>query len=327
MIGLLSNRKTLMILPIGVVILLSGCGTPDPHPFQQYAAALKEAGNGLDAVLLQDVGWSRDKYIESILNGSVSLEHTAVLDRKGPFTVAFPVTGGVTNEPTFYRLEDVRLTLLNLNDAAEKYANVLATLAGNDMVNPDTFDAMAKDADASLNSINKQLDIQVPASGIQAFSIGGAEIAKLVIEHRRHSALVKVLTDNQPAIDSFSAKCIALLQILDRSLANDYNAKAEALVEAFSTIPHQNRTVDPKARAAVDELLQLNNDYLRLIQSLKSAKAVFEALPQGHRELLKSIQNQPTGLEAINRLYEEGKHLKAIYNTLRQPTSTDANKN
>ena len=320
------SRKIIPLLVAGVVIFLAGCAAPDPHPFQQYATATKAAGDGLDQVLVQNISWSRDEYINRVLDGSVKLGQTAILTWEGPYTVAFPVMDGVTNQPTFYKLQDVRVTLLNLNEATEKYINVLASLAGSDLVNPSTFDAMAKDTDASLNSITKQLDAKVPGNTIQVFSVGSAEIARLVIEKRRHEALVKILKDNQAGIDGYCQKCLSLLLILDKSLAKDYSAKADALEERFSNIPQEKRLDDPNARAIVEQLLQLNSNYLALVQSLNSAKKVYEALPKGHHELLLSVEKQPTDFEAIKGLYEEGQHLKSIYDQLNQPTATTGKK-
>jgi hypothetical protein len=114
--------------------------------------------------------------------------------------------------------------------------------------------------------------------------------------------------------------------ILDESLATDYSAKAMVLEGNFSKIPLGKRAADPKARATVVQLLQLNSDYLALVHALKSAKKVYEALPQGHRELLKSVQKEPTGFEAIKDLYEEGKNLKSIYDELNKPAVTPSKK-
>ena len=304
-----------------VVVLCAGCVAPDPRPFQQYAAAVKQAGDGLDQVLVQDIGWSRDKYIDSLLDGSTTLRHTAFLDRSSPFTVTFPVMDGITNQPTFYKLQDVRVTLQNLNDATGKYVNVLATLAGSDLVDPAAFDAMAKSADASLNSIAKQIDARVSGNTIHVFSVGGAEIARLVVEQKRRDALERIITQSQLGIDGYCQKCISLLLILDQSLANDYSAKAGVLEGEFHKISNGKPTSDPQARAVVEQFLQLNSDYLALVDSLKSAKKIYEALPVGHRELLKSVKKQPTGFEAINNLYEEGMRLKGFYDELNQPAT------
>ena len=311
--GPLKSLICTWVITIGLGILLAGCATVDPHPFQQYDAAMKEAGDGLDKVLIQDIDWSRDKYIENVLDGSVNLAHTAILDRKKPFTVSFPEAGGVIVKPTFYRLQDARVTLLNLNEATENYINLVGTLAGSDTLNPKTFDAMAKDTDASVNSIIKKLDAQVPGNAVRLFSVGSVEVARLIIENKRHDALVRVLTESQASIDDYCLKCLKLLMILDESLATDYSAKAMVLEGNFSKISLEKRAVDPKARSAVEHLLELNNDYLALVQALKSANNVYGALPQGHRELLKSVQKQPTEFEAIKSLYEEGKRLKSIY--------------
>ena len=89
--------------------------------------------------------------------------------------------------------------------------------------------------------------------------------------------------------------------------------------------PHRGAGRNRDAVLAVEHLLQLNSDYLALVHALKSAKKVYEVLPQGHRELLKSVQKQPTGFEAIKNLYEEGKRLKSIYDELK-PTATSTTK-
>src|SRR5664279_2248968 len=75
------KRICISVITLGLAILLAGCATADPHPFQQYAAAVKEAGNGLDKVLINDIEWSRDKYVAGVLDGSVRLGHTAILYR------------------------------------------------------------------------------------------------------------------------------------------------------------------------------------------------------------------------------------------------------
>jgi len=322
----LKNWICISVLTLGLEILLAGCATVDPNPFQQYATAVKEAGDGLDKDLGQDIKWAHDKYIISVLDSSVKLRDTAWLDHKGPFTISFPETNGKSNQPTLYLLQEDREMLLNLNEATEKYINTLAVLAGSDTVNQKTFDAMAKDTDASLNSIIKKLDAQVPGSAIHVFSVGSAEIARLIIEGQRHDALVKVLTDSQKSIDGYCEKCLTLLTILDQSLNDEYNSKWLALESSFSKIPSEKRANNTNARATIEQILQLNSDYLVLVQTLKSAKKVYETLPQGHSELLQSVQNQPTGLEAIKNLYEEGKRLKSIYDELNKPTATSTTK-
>ncbi len=88
----------------------------------------------------------------------------------------------------------------------------------------------------------------------------------------------------------------------------------------------RTRANNTNARATIEQILQLNSDYLVLVQTLKSAKKVYETLPQGHSELLKSVQNQPTGFEAIKNLYGEGRRLKSIYDELNKPAATSTTK-
>jgi hypothetical protein len=299
---------------VALALSLAGCASPDPQPFQRYAAAVKEAGDGVDHVLAQDIGWSRELYINGVLAGSVRLRDTALLDETAPFTVSFPSRGKTSDEPTFYRLQEARATLTGLNDATEKYLNVLTVLSGKDVVDPKAFETLAVDSDASLNSMASRLDAQVPGSAIHIFSVGGAEIARLVVEKKREAALERILIESQPCIDDYCKKCGSLLVILDQSLASDYTVKSSALEERYHEISNGKPTRDPAARAVVEELLQLNSDYIGLVDSLKSARKVYEAMPRGHLELLKSVKRQPAAFEAINDINAAGKRLETIYN-------------
>jgi|GEM_PF-3396647 len=324
-----NNRDiSLLSIRIACVILLAGCAAPDEKPFQQYSTAVKDAGDSLDKVLVEETNWSRDEYIEKVLKGTVKLQDTALLDNKaGQFTVVFPSAG--RNQPTFYKLQDVRVTLLNLNQATSKYVSVLSTLASKDLVNPDTFETIAKDTDNSLNSIAKKINVQGAEQGIRIFSVGSTEVMRLIIEHRRRAALEKILVDSQPAIDDYCRNCVLLLKDLDHSLSVDYNSKAQDLEIKFSDMKAKAKSGEDLlenagARAVVEEHLQLNNDYLALVHSLKSAKEVYAKLPQGHRELLQSVRKKATGFEAIQALAEEGKHLKTIYDELQKPSATSS---
>lgn len=325
----MSARVTILLrlaCAVGATSFLFGCvDPPNPQAFQQYATAVQTAGDSVDQALLQDASWSQDRYINSVLDGSVSLPHTAILVRRAPYTALFPNSDGTTNVPTFYQLQNARVTLLQLNGGIEKYVDLLAQLAGNETINTNTFETMAKETDANLNSLATTLNAKAPGGSIALFSIGSAEILDLVIENKRQEALVHLLTVNQPAVDSYCNSCLKLLGILDGALFTEYRAKALAIDDAFAAIPKGQRTSDPKALQAVQQLLQLNSNYLALLQTLKSTRSVYETLPQGHRELLDSLQKKETTFAAIESLYQKGQQLNTVYTELSQPTTTTKN--
>ena len=134
----------------------------------------------------------------------------------------------------------------------------------------------------------------------------------------------KVLVDNQPALDAYCRSSIQLLKILDHALANDYSAKAQALERKFADL--KGKTTDlsesGQAKSVVEAHLQLNAEYVALVQSLKSAKEVYTKLPEGHRELLHSVQKKASGFAAVQALAEEGQRLKTIYDQLQKPNAS-----
>jgi hypothetical protein len=315
-------QRTLLRVAMGFVVLLTACSAPNQHAFEQYSSAVKNAGDSLDKVLVQETEWSRDEYVDKVLKGSVTLEDTALLDSKaGQFTVTFP--GGGKDQPTFYKLQDARVTLTSLNQATGKYVTLLAVLASKELIDPDTFATIAKDTDSSLNSIAAKMKVQGADVGIHIFAVGSSEVMRLLIEHRRRAALEKVLIDNQAALDAYCISCVRLLKILDYALANDYSAKAQALERKFADLKGKtgDLSASSEAKGVVEAHLQLNADYVTLVQSLKSAKQVYTKLPEGHRELLHSVQKKASGFAAIQALAEEGQRLKTIYDQLQKPSA------
>jgi hypothetical protein len=301
-----------------LLIFLSGCKAPDPKPFQDYAAAVHGAGDNMELALSRDTDWSREKYIISVLNNSVKLRETALLDKKGPFNVVFPVVNGLANQPTFYRLQSARLTLIAMNDATKKYVDLLSTLASSDLISPDSFEAMSRDVNNSFNSIGKTLNAQLPGEALPVLSLATAEVMRAIAEHHRHKALEVILAKSQKPIEQYASLCLKLLRIMDQSLTTDYDAQATMIEDEFSKIAPEKRGTDPDARKLVEQLLQLNTDYLALMNSLVAAKNIYETLPRGHSDLLKSLQNKPTDLAAIKELFSEAQRLKRIYNELKQ---------
>ena len=55
--GSMNSRIFITVITFGLAVLLAGCATVDPHPFQQYAAAVKEAGDGLDKILVHFISF------------------------------------------------------------------------------------------------------------------------------------------------------------------------------------------------------------------------------------------------------------------------------
>ena len=323
-----------------LVFFLGACAAPDSHPFAQYSTAVKKADTSLAASLDQATAWSRDDYIGQVLKGKTKLSQTAVIQEK-QFKLSFPNSNG----PIFQEFQESRALLLTASAATEKYVDTLVTLAGTDLVSSDTFQAIAQDTDTSLSSIANTIHLKVPDQAIPIFSTASSEVMRLLIEHRRRAALVKVLETNQQAIQQYCNLCAALLAYIDQSVSRDYRNQATALVLAFDDLENPSKesasnggdkriesvssksdgasgsvdlTDNSRARAIVEQLLQLNTDYRALIESLQSATKVYEKLPAGHRELLQSARKQSTGFGAIKDIAQEGERLKSIYDALQK---------
>jgi hypothetical protein len=331
------NRASEHWLIGSLVFVLGACAAPDPHPFTQYSTAVKKADTGLVASLDQATSWSRDDYVDKVLKGRTKLSDTAVLQEKEQFRLSFASSNG----PIFQQFQQNRALLVTASAATEKYIDTLVTLAGTDLISSDTFQSIAQETDTSLNSIAKTIHAKVPDAAIPIFSTASSEVINLLIQHRRRAALLRVLETNQPAIEKYSNLCASLLTYIDQSVSRDYRNQATALVNAFDDVRDSSKqssssatekpveppapvdlTDNAKAKAIVEQLLQLNTDYRALIASLQSATKVYEKLPDGHRELLQSVRKQSTGFPAIKDIAQEGERLKSIYDGLQKSNST-----
>lgn len=335
-----ARRFWLRLVP-GFAFFLGACAAPDSHPFAQYSTAVKKADTGLVSSLDQAASWSRDDYIRDVLRGKAKLSQTAVLQETERFRLSFRSSTG----PIFQEFQQNRALLLTASAATEKYVDTLVTLAGTDLIDPNTFQTIAQDTDTSLTSIAKTIHAKVPDQAIPIFATASSEVMRLLIEHRRRAALEKLLETNQRAIERYCNLCAALLAYIDQSVSNDYRTQATALVFAFDEVRDSAKqsssgttdtpvasvaskpgeppapvdlTDNAKARGIVEQLLQLNTDYRALIESLESATKVYAKLPDGHRELLQSVRKQATGFAAIKDIAQEGERLKNIYDSLQK---------
>jgi len=297
--------KTRNIIPFAVLLVLYGCSSIQSKPFEDFSKAVTQANTSIDSVLSKNYDWEKNNFYGDFLGGKNKLSALRI-QRKGAFQLASP-------DSLFTSIADTRLTLKSLNEATIKYAKLLLTLSGNELIDPKTFEGMAKDVKNSMNSIFKSLDEKVPGPAIPAFSLAASEIARLAVEHQRKAGLIRILRSGQPSVERYAAKVVSLIATLEQSLSFSYAKRFDNLSGQFDRLSAKDGVKDKEGKAFLDEALKLNDEYTQAVDALSEVKRIYESIPEAHKQLLAAAENSGTGVQAIGALSESVVRLERIY--------------
>ncbi len=304
----LSNLLSLTL--VAVVVLLAGCGGINPQPFENFSGAMRQVKEGTDGVLSKNIEWEREWQIYEVMEGKKKLEYLKI-ERKGEFEWTY------VEKNLASKYDEVRSIFKALSDATLKYADLLAAIAGAELITEEEYEKVAKETYEQLNSLITRLNVEVSGDAVGLFSIGAIEIGKQVLEAKRRKDLARLLTNNQANIEGFSYKTIALINSAERTLNNSY----EKLFEMYDEQLKKNQS-----RVLVEKVEQLGPAAQKSVTILKEARDVCEKIPAAHKELLKSVEEIEVNFEAIRDLYASGKRMQRLYKELKEESKKEKGK-
>ena len=156
-------RQRVSITVAVLAVVLAGCAKVNSRPFETFAESLRTLSSGVEAQAQTDYETAQDEYEQSILGGKVEVtELQFAFSKSDPF--GFQQKSG--DQPLYVKLEGFRRALKNLNDAMVAYANLLATLAGKETVNPDDFDQLARDLNTKTASAAATLKLELSGDSV-----------------------------------------------------------------------------------------------------------------------------------------------------------------
>lgn len=304
---------------MGMSLLLTGCAGVHPQPFKEYQQALREAWEGADQAVSVNCDWEKANLVAEVARKDKPFSQLEIQRTAGyKLKLAQP-------KPLFVTLRDVRATLADVNDATIRYVDLLAVLAGNELIERDAFEQTARDVDARFNSIARSLDIQTAGPAIPILSLAYSEISRMLIERQRKEALIRILQENQPRIEAFSAKCIALLDTLEEGLWHAYGKQFQNLDDAFANATGDSSTQTDRRKTLVGRTLKLDDEYLSIVRGLDETRRIYDRLPKGHQELLASVKDRASNLPSIEDILASGKRLQRLYRNMSRNPATEEN--
>jgi hypothetical protein len=291
--------KSRIIVVLTLLFLLCGCSSIQTKPFEDFFKALTRASTSIDSAMNKNYDWEKNNFYDDFMGKKNQLSALRI-QRKQAFELTTP-------DFLFMTIADTRLTLTTINEATIKYANLLVTLSGSELIDPKTFEEMAKDVNNSMNSIFKSLDEKVPGDAIPMFSLAASEIARLVVEHQRRVGLIRVLRSGQPSVERYTAKVISLIGTLEQSLNFSYGKRFDDLSRQFNGLTTKD------AKGVLDEALKLNDEYTQTVHGLLETKRIYESIPEAHKELLGQTEKPGGGIQAVSAMSQSAVRLERIY--------------
>ena len=297
--------KKLVIVLLASIIFF-GCTSLDPKPFQEFSSAVRSASSGADKALSINYAWERENFIYDVAIGDEDI-YSIFLDRPEEYKTRF--REGV---PFFYTLQDARSTLNQVNQATIKYIELLIILVGDEAVTEEEFDGYANDLNESMNSMIRQVNLDIPGEAVPIFSLAVTEIVKAIMYEKRKAAILDVLEGNQPVIEAYSNKCIILIDAVSESLYHSYSKYfANAEEELFSLKEVEER------KALATKILDFNEQYIAIVSALKTTRKIYEALPKAHDALYGSVSKKKLNIQYALDLYKYGEDLERTYRELK----------
>lgn len=325
------------LAPAIVFALLAGCASVNPEPFAKYRSAVQEAQSGIDAVMSSNYNWTRSGFIDEFSSNPEHKFSELLIQPSTDYGWSFPnptndlkkqtqirlaqlnpdfaksddAKSADLNLPVFLKVKQIRSGLAQLNTAFSEYADLLAKLAGNDLVSAAAFDLLAKDLNQNTRDAVKSLQITAPPEGIAIFSTAASEAARLYIENRRQSNLIEAITSNQQNVINYSDLCVSLLHTIRGNIKAYYVDRAEPIKIAW------NSTTGEKRQKNTEAMLNLNEQYADAMRVLQELETAYSALPDAHADLAKAIEKPEQDIKGVQKLYASAKRLQKLYEALK----------
>ncbi len=299
-------RVTLLVGGFVLTVGLLGCASVDPAPFDQFAQGLRSLRDGTDALATVDVQNARDRLSEQIRSGDVSL-----LDLQLGFGPEFVHNFPFGEEPLFVQLERFQIGLLALNDAMIGYADLLARLAGNEVVDRATFDQLTTDLNANALSAANALDLGIGGDDSALLSTVAVTAFRGVIESKRRAGLAGAIKDVQPQMAEFSRKMVVAIKFLATGVTTDYDDQFRAIVGPVAAAGGE-----PIDDAVIEKVLTLNTRSQETLGTLSALSASYQRLPAAHEDLIKAAGKKPGGLAGLIAFTNEALRLHTLYTNL-----------
>lgn len=311
-----TSRVSLTLLfSIVFLMLISGCVTVNSQPFGEFLISVQELRKGADAALHfndeENRKWFLNKAAEDIGNeGSGTAAITGLAIKGEEFSWSMDPT------PLFMTSKRFRKGVYRFNTVFMNYSELLESISASELVDVKQFDKMAGDLNANMKSATKAMKVTVPeeaGEGMAIFSAAASAAARIAVEHKRKNKLLEALQTNQEQIKKLSLKLQEAILIATENLWEIYEDHKRILFKELVEVSKKSKA---ERKKRVEKFLKWNEDFVYRLSVLESLHHAYGTLPNAHKELSEALKKPNLSLYSIRELYEEGKHIYALYKDL-----------
>jgi hypothetical protein len=290
-------------------LLTAACSSLDPQPFEAFRQATQQLQAGTNTVLLLDYEWSRRGFVDSVVGGAPEELSTLFLtfDDDDPFEVR------LTDPPAFLAINQARQLLSGLASTFSGYAQVLARLAGSEVIRPKTFESMERDLDARLRKATKALE-EEPSAGAEGaaglFSAAASKAFRAYIERRRAEDLRAAMQSTQPVLEHWARLAADAVQNVRGDIKTEYDSRKVHISKRYAET--RRGTNAREQRRLIEEMVDLDATVVDAFATLRALRDAFLTMPGAHRQLADSTRDPSASLDEVREFQEHGQHLRIL---------------
>lgn len=309
---LLGRRDGLPALVL-CTLITAACVSVDPEPFEDFREATDQVRTGTNAILLLDYEWSRRGFVETVLSGAPEELGTLFLtfDEDAPFDVQ------LHDPPVFLVVNQARHLLTNLASTFAGYAQLLARLAGPEVIRPKTLDTLERDLDARLREATKALEEEPPAGAEAAaglFSATASNAFRAYIEKRRANDLRAAMESTQPFVEHWAKVAADAVQNVRDDIKTEYDARKAYISKRYAETRRGKNSREQ--RRLIEEMIDLDATVIDSFATLRALRDAFLSMPGAHRQVAESTRGPNVALDEVRTFEEHGQHLRVLQQRL-----------
>ena len=277
-----------MIRPVTARLALTGIwclafsacasvSTLPSEPFQMYHASVVQLAASADQALAAEQELAYRRYIET---AAPTGEIGQLKLQDDPEASVFEMK--VADVPLFQEIQATRSNLASLHSLLEKYAELLLVLAG------------ASDKSQSIDAVAAATELRTKATSLaeslkakpdldNGWFFGFGVLAQEYVESKRRDQLVSLLQSADDEMRAFAELGQQISMLSAGGIQAEYNASYSAQTQGVNELDARRR------QELFTDVLELNAQTLRQLESLKQLYDAYGALPGAHLQLQSAV--------------------------------------
>jgi hypothetical protein len=296
-------KKVSPLFPLVLLFFcLTACASLRPGAFKSFETSVATAQKSLETEMARDVEWTRESDVDALAETKDAPLSDYMLKEAKGYSWSTAVT-----VPHW----ETRLTLRSLEDlnaAFRGYATLLVQVAEGPSNASEEQNALAAAINQSLRDAGSTI-VQVkdrpnllPASAA-AFS---SESLLSVKRYGRAKTLRSAVQKNQSWVESYSAHCRTLLDIIRTDLKIAYANRMEAIHVRWD----DKRT--PGRNTLARSIFNLNAEYADAMETLNALTSFYNHLPKAHQDLADGLARHGKPQKALAELAAFADHVARL---------------